>query len=213
VVGVRVHHGLESGGRPSENTREAWTDSEGVYTLVGLAPGRYPVAAFHAGFHLGDPIRDGRDPQRRRGPQFHGDAVAGGRGDRTQPDPRIQRFHEPLHLRPSGPTEAPADGGVSVGRTAQGGADYVSPLTDRITIPAGSVSATLGVVVQNDQLGEPPETLVLTVGYPRSFAERNEVGDVVFTTTQAGDLWPGRESRRGVGRGRIICPPRRAPGR
>jgi hypothetical protein len=59
-----------------------------------------------------------------------------------------------------------------LGGTASGAGDYVAPLTDRLVIPAGSATATLGFPILDDTEGESAETITVAVAYPVLFSRR-----------------------------------------
>ncbi len=188
IAGARVHNGIESRGRPSENLVETRTDSQGRYTLVGLQPGHYSIAAFHPQFviHRLPPI-DLTDADRDE-VELTGHALP--RVTVAAPELVVEGAgHTNLFtFRRTGPVDDPLTVYYRLSGTANGGTDYARPLLDRLVLPAGSATATLGLSLIDDSVGEAPETIAITVTHPSRFTSTDASGNLVVT------YYPGWEA-------------------
>lgn len=163
VAGVRVHNGIEGNGRPSRQLVQTFTDSRGAYTLAPLEPGLCRISAFHPGY-----VMERRSPVDVGSSDVEGvDLIA---------TPLVQvgvkapaeiseaiGFTNLFTFTRTGPVDQPLTVLFRFGGTASSSQDYVRPLLDRLTIPAGSREATLGFPVIDDSQGETNETVVVSV--------------------------------------------------
>lgn len=85
-------------------------------------------------------------------------------------DPAAAEVNAPALANPgvftvtrTGPTTQPLVVNYTLGGTATPGADYTA-LPGSVTIPAGALSATFSVNVFNEDVGEPTETVIATLG-------------------------------------------------
>lgn len=188
VVGARVHNGVESHGRPAENLVECVTDAAGRFTLVRLPPGRYTPAAFHRDFRM----------ERQAAIDL---TSADSEGLEILAHPLIQvTVDAPAHVaesagitnlftfRRTGELTSPLTVSYQVGGSATSGRDYVRPLLDRVTFPAGVATVQLALNLLDDTVGETPETLSVTVVSRSQSAHADDQGNVVFT------YYPGWET-------------------
>lgn len=195
VPGVRVHSGVESHGRPSENLSECLTDSEGRFTLVDLVPGNYTLAAFHPDYRVERQSprelpadRDLEQVVLTADPLPRVDVSAVPRVAESAGNTNLFTFHR------RGSLDAPLTVTYRLDGTASAGRDYIRPLVDRVTIPGGATSASLALNILDDAVGESGETIRLTVVSSSQFAHPDPQGNLVFT------YYPGWESLTVAGR-------------
>jgi hypothetical protein len=94
--------------------------------------------------------------------------------------PESAGFTQLFTLHRTGPTNHPLTVLFRLGGTASGSTDYVRPLLDRLVIPAGSATATVGFPILDDSVGEPSETLSLSLAETAQFTRTDASGNPFF---------------------------------
>jgi hypothetical protein len=176
LPGVRVYSGPENPLRPGIPQALTWTDATGAFTLTGLPPGPTFLNAFHPDYLF---------PRQAPVPLEDSDLVnltiQGTALPRIQVSapaelPESAGLTNVFTLHRSGPTDTPLTVLYQLGGSASQSSDYIAPLTDRLVIPAGSTSATLAFPILDDTVGEPEETLTLTIANPVRFDRTDSRG-------------------------------------
>lgn len=180
VPGVRIFSGPRNPERPAGPLAQTWTDDHGAYTLTGLPPGRHTLSAFHPDHVL--PRKPAMELGTNDVTDYHFTATALPRVSVQAPAtvPESAGFTQLFTLHRTGPTNHALTVLFRLGGTASGSTDYVRPLLDRLVIPAGSATATVGFPILDDSVGEPSETLSLSLAETAQFTRTDASGNPFF---------------------------------
>ncbi len=166
-------------GRTAREYRSTRTDSEGRYILIEPA-GEYQPLAFRFGWVS--------DPSTKVALPAEGEVTL----DLTAtPLPAVDvtapaTVAESAGYRPiftltrTGPLDQPLTVQYRLLGTAQSQSDYVRPLVDRLTIPAGERTADLPLDILDDSVGEAPETIRLEIALPSQMRRVDAAGQEYF---------------------------------
>lgn len=183
VAGARVHSGIGGGGRVGPDVASGWTDSTGAYRLTGLSAGTYPVSVFHPAYRarrrsavpLEDAGVEGIDLVIDRLPEVRVSGV----GSVTESGALMELFT----FTRTGSLDQALTVLFRLGGSAGAGTDYAGPMVDRLVIPAGSATVTLGLALIDDREGEGDEVIRVTVANPvqsTRFDARGEAYQVYY---------------------------------
>lgn len=197
VRGVRVHNGRIYRNPTGHTHRRTFTDSDGTYTLTGLAPGSYTNAAHHPDYRL---LPVGWTP-----PVGVESASIGNLDFLAEPLPEIRvSLSEPatvegtgpvtVRFERTGPTDVPLEVPFTLSGTATPDTDYDDLPTRSVVFPSGASVANLEVVTRLDGTEEGPETLTFTVRLPAQTTREGIEGQPPFTV-----YFPGWEPRPTAG--------------
>ncbi|MBX3745248.1 MAG: carboxypeptidase regulatory-like domain-containing protein [Verrucomicrobiae bacterium] len=184
VQGVRVHNGRLYRNPTGHTHRRTFTDSDGAYTLTGLAPGSYTNAAHHPDHRL---LPVGWTPPVvvESGPignlDFLAEPLPEIRVSLSQPETVEGAGPVTVRFERTGPTDAPLEVPFTLTGTATPGIDYDDlPAREVVFLPGASV-ATLDLLTRLDGTEEGPETLTLTVRLPAEAIREGTDGGPPFT--------------------------------
>lgn len=201
MVGFRVHNGRTFRNGNEGNHVSTLTDSDGSYDLVNLKAGSYTNAAFQFGYiterltkaavEIVDHNVSDSDFVTRPIPTV---TVTPSSPTIFEGDPE-SAFIFTRH----GPTADPLTVFFSTGGTAQPRSDYPDFFVRRITFPAGSSTAALRFSTFDDGISEGPETLTMTVLYPREMQREIVQDGQLVPVTFFFPGWELREDTAGSG--------------
>ncbi len=177
IEGAWVQTGIQAPGSALAPTGRTQTDSAGVFALVGLRPGEYPIRAFHPDYDIASP-----DDVVVKDADVEGISFVGKRLPQvTVGSPVVIREDSgktnAFLLRRAGPLSEPLTVYFVLGGTATAGTDYEDPFVDHVEFPVGQAEVAVPLTLFQDAESESPETISLTLVTPGLSERLDSVGD------------------------------------